>query len=195
MKNIKKIVCGLLTAFTLFIPIEVHASAYGLNSDYLKSTQNEYLNVGDTYTKPHVIEMKINSVKDVTDEYKTAMYREDYEIDKVFLIDYTFTSLRDYGTPLFLYPMPRFVNRVANRTKELGEYCPTQVFQRDIPELPKFSTHPSLRYGETGNWQVAYALYLKEDGSKHDYLDLNFGNIGTDAYNIIWRIPVSEISK
>lgn len=198
MKKIKKILCGVLTAFTLFVPIEANASVYNLNKDYLKSTYNKYLNVGDIYTKPHVLEMKINSVKDVTDEYRTAMYREDHGIDKVVLIDYTFTSLRDYGTPIFVNPKPRFINRVANSTSQVGEYCPEQVFQRDIPELPKFSTHPSLRYGETGNWQVAYVIYLYEDGSKHDYLNLNFDNIGVfgaDWDEIIWRIPMSEITK
>ncbi|MEO2601035.1 hypothetical protein [Clostridium butyricum] len=185
------------------IPIVSHAEYYirpsmeNINVGY-KDSEEVFTSIDKEYYKEDYMRFKINSIKDITNDYETG-YIKYNNIDKIVLIDYTYTNLQYKSMPMFIQPKIVFYNRVANNISMLCntgdlEYQPTQLFKRDCDYLENFSEHPALRVGETGSWQVAYAIHNKLDGKPHDTIDINFDNFGNTFNKKIWSIPVSNLS-
>ena len=199
---IKKLLCCTIATISLLSVsiVPSHATIIGgIQSTVCGSEDFEPLGIGETFAVPHQLEITLNSVHDITEDYIEDNDMEYYSdvIDKVVLINYSYTNLSKRGNK-FLQLKPVFYNATCLSGDDT-EYMPDQLFQYNIGEshkndLPKFTRSDKYAYyNDTVDWSVAYVIYRKSNGQKHDTLNLNLSNIGEGCFNAIFSIPMSEI--
>lgn len=200
----KKRIFSLLFAMGLILSTNVQANATyyirpdssNINVGYKNDNGEPFTSIEQEYYKEDYMRFKINEIRDITDEFDLG-YIKYYNVDKIVLIDYTYTNLQYRSCPMFIEPEIVFVNSATEYSDLNAESCPKRLMDgEDYDYLPdKFRNHPALRPNETGSWKVGYIIHNKLNGKPHETIDINFNNVGNGCWKTIWSIPVQELSK
>ena len=186
----------------LSVPQQANAIYYerptksNINFDYENDNGVPFTSIEQEYYKEDYMKFKINEIKDITNEYDKRYIRYN-NVERIIVIDYTYTNLQYKSMPMFVQPKIVFNNAVVSNWNNNSplEYQPTQLFSDDCDYLDKFSNHPNLRSGEKGSWKVCYVLHNRLDGIPRNTIDINFNNTGSGYDKVIWSIPVEYLTK
>ena len=197
-KLLKGVMCLSLIGL-LSVPQQANAIYYerptkaNINFGYENDNGVPFTSIDQEYYKEDYMKFKINEIKDITNEYDKRYIRYN-NVDRIILIDYTYTNLQYKSMPMFIQPKIVFNNAVVS-SADNREYIPTQLFNNDCDYLDKFSNHPNLRSDERGSWKVCYILHNRLDGIPRNTIDINFNNTGSGYDKVIWSIPVESLTK